>query len=275
MTAATWKPRTRDVNELLNHIRRFGDYQMCKDMARTVSRALVGVGVPAIATLVEVLHNSFEQVHVRVAAAEALGEIGDSRAIDPLASELDSPVWQVEVAVTEALGKMPASRAAGLLLEKIKKGDPSCHLRDALAAVGSRAVGLLVPALEDPDWGVVQAAARALRAAAWKPADNKPCVRFRLVTGDLDGCAAFGKAAIEPLVDALQTGPTDIHKPAVKALGMIGDSRALDSLLPLLNSESCDMPAAAADTLAQIGDVRAVEPLAKRLEMGGGWIGWR
>jgi len=71
---------------------------------------------------------------VREAAADALGEIGDPRAVEPLIAALGDPDGDVREAAAEALGTI---------------GDP-------------RAVGPLTAALKDPSGGVRQEAEKAL-----------------------------------------------------------------------------------------------------------------
>ena len=79
--------------------------------------------------------------HVRNAAAGVLGQIGDTRAVEPLIAALKDESWGVRHYAAEALGQI---------------GD-------------TRAVELLIAALKDRDSNVREAAAGALEALGWQP----------------------------------------------------------------------------------------------------------
>ena len=98
---------------------------------------------------------------VRTAAAEALGKIGDVRAVDPIIAALRDPKWTVSANAAEALGRI---------------GDP-------------RAVGPLKAALKDGSRDVRQAAAVAL-AQIEKP--GRSALRSPLA------CASCGRSLSEP-----------------------------------------------------------------------------
>ncbi len=84
--------------------------------------------------LVQRLFNKYNDPYVRMNAAEALGEIGDERAVDALIKALGDEDWYIRRAAAEALGNI---------------GD-------------KRAVDSLIKALEDENWEVRLAAAKAL-----------------------------------------------------------------------------------------------------------------
>jgi HEAT repeat protein len=69
-----------------------------------------------------------EDPGVRGSAAEALGEIGDPRAVGPLINALKDKslgvrAWGVRVAATEALGKIGDPRAIEFLKELLTEKD--------------------------------------------------------------------------------------------------------------------------------------------------------
>jgi len=82
--------------------------------------------------------------YVRGFAADALGEIGDSRAVEPLINALKDPFSDVQYYATRALGEI---------------GD-------------KRAVEPLTKALKYKDSGVRMRAAEALEMIAWQPKDD-------------------------------------------------------------------------------------------------------
>ena len=55
----------------------------------------------------------------------------------------------------------------------------------------------------------------------------------------------------------------DVYWPVAKALGDIGDERAVEPLIKALGHEDEDVRKSAAEALGKIGDARAVEPLIK------------
>ena len=108
---------------------------------------------------------------VRQAAAYALGEIKDPRAVKPLISALNDSHWSVRQAAAEALGKIKDPRAVELLISALK--DVNSDVRIAAAKVlgeikDPRAVEPLISALKDSDWIVRQAAAEALKEITGK-----------------------------------------------------------------------------------------------------------
>jgi hypothetical protein len=70
-----------------------------------------------------------------------------------------------------------------------------------------------------------------------------------------------GAASVEPLLSALEHPRYRVPLLAAKALGDIGDVRAMEPLIRALEHPDPRVQHAAAHSLGQIGDLRAVEPL--------------
>jgi HEAT repeat protein len=91
------------------------------------------------------------QEDIRAAAARALGDIGDARAVMPLTVTLRDPEWSVRHASAEALTNIPDARAIPHLLAAIS--DDSVFVRHAagtaLVKIGEPAVMPLITALKD------------------------------------------------------------------------------------------------------------------------------
>jgi HEAT repeat protein len=110
--------------------------------------------------------------YVRVWAAEALGLIGDARAVDPLRAALGDPVPEVVRIAANALGKIQDPRAVDALIQALKNPRARNSAAWNLGKVGdSRAVEPLVEAMKDQDQEFRKWAAEALakitsRAAA-------------------------------------------------------------------------------------------------------------
>jgi HEAT repeat protein len=209
-------------------------------------------------------------------AAEALGVIGDSRAVKPLliaiAAHKDRHT-DVCTAAAEALVKIGAS-AVEPLIAALKDRDSDVRIAavEALGKIGdTRAVEPLIAALKDRDSHVCIAAVKALgkigdtRAvepliAALKDRDR--FVRYAAVE-------ALGKIgdtrAVEPLIAALKDSDSILRKVAAEVLGKIGDPRAVEPLIAALNDSDSGVRKVAAEALGMIGDPRAVEPLIAAL----------
>jgi HEAT repeat protein len=125
-----------DVLELIKAL----DYPKHWRVRRDAAEALGEIGDPdAVEPLIGVLRD--DNPSVRMSAAEALGQIGDVRAVEPLIAARKEASWSVRRAAAEALGRI---------------GDPDAT--DALTA-----------ALEDHDSNVRRAATESLEAIASQP----------------------------------------------------------------------------------------------------------
>jgi len=75
----------------------------------------------------------------------------------------------------------------------------------------------------------------------------------------------FG-SELSVLISALQDEDDDVRRDATKALGEMGDSRAVEPLIVVLQEDEDEgVRAGAAEALGVLGDIRAVEPLIQTL----------
>lgn len=185
----------------------------------------------------------YGEVDVQQASAVALGELGDVRAVEPLIQVLRYPSIRREGAVVQteaakALGKIGDARAVEPLIRVLQdKAFRSVTRTSAAMALGelgdARAVEPLVEA----------SAARTLQAEL------------------AEGRAKMRNARREePLIRALryrdvQRSVSAIRAEAVKALGKIGDARAVETLVQALGDKDKHIREKAADALGRIGDV--------------------
>jgi HEAT repeat protein len=181
--------------------------------------------------------------YVRKAAAEALGKIGDTRAVEPLIAALKTRDSDVRQAAAEALGKIGDARAVEPLIAALKDEDAMCTQpppkrweksktpapwsrssprsrismdRDGTNARSRRrsagkigdahAVEPLIAALKDENKDVRQAAAAMLGRLGWQPGRDEAAGWYWMVKGDWDKCVALGALAVEPLIAALKDG---------------------------------------------------------------------
>lgn len=106
-----------------------------------------------------------DHIPYRVKAAEALGRIGDERAVQPLLPLLNDPSPDVQWVTAQALGKLHDRRAVEPLIRALRDSDHWVR-KGAAWALGEiedeRAVPALVPLLRDRKKAVRIAAAEAL-----------------------------------------------------------------------------------------------------------------
>jgi len=228
-----WQPDTREKEAAFWAA--MGAWDLC-----------VEIGAPAVQPLLAALEDQDWQV--RKAAAEALGKIGDGRAVAPLVAALHEG-GVVSIAATEALGK-----------------------------IGAPAVGPLLAAFRGREWRTPQATDQVLRqlgAAAVEP--------LVAALGDRDGhvrCSAAQRLgatrsarAVAPLIAALKDQDWRVCEAAIEALGQIGDERAVEPLITCLcDPDSARCKAAAARVLGRRGDPRVVGPLIATLKDADGSV---
>jgi hypothetical protein len=144
---------------------------------------------------------------------DALGQIGDPRAVDPLINALNGPHMSVG-SIAKALGQIGDPRAVDPLVTMvIVTRSGASEAAEALRQIGDpRAVESLINALNKPNRWSVGSIAKALRQIG-DPRAVEPLVTT-LLDDELGGIPPFG---------------TDI----ARALGQIGDPSAVKLLLPV------------------------------------------
>ncbi len=239
--------------------------------------ALVEMGEPAIEPLIHALKN--DDYRVRKGAADALGHIGDRRAVEPLIHALkyarSYADQSVQSAAASALGYIGDRRAVEPLIHALQHENSIVRMYavSALGDIGdARATEHLIRALGEE--GDVQARAKEALIKIGEPA-VEPLVR---ALGDKDEVVRIavaeilikvGKPAVEPLFPMLNHKTWYLQDRAARVLGEIGDERAVSHLLPLLRTDTVydewyTLQWTAANALAKIGEP-AVEPLKDAL----------
>ena len=146
----------------------------------------------------------------RRAAAEALGRLGDARAVEPLIQALGDKRAEVRRAAGQALASLGQPVWEGRV-----RGD--CGDYDRLGDSGdARAVEPLIRALRDEEKDARSKAAAAL------------------------GRLGDGRA-VEPLIQALKDEDELVRNVAATYLGTIGDTRALEPLREALNDKDTNV----------------------------------
>jgi HEAT repeat protein len=192
---------------------------------------LVELGAPAVAPLLGCLKD--EDAGRRQGAAQALGELGDKRAVDPLIACLQDDNADVKKNATNALGQLGDKRAVEPLIGVLKTDTTEVGLAaaEALGLLGdSAAVPPLVASLSDQDAGLRLACAQALDKLHYQPEKVEDNVTYLIALQAWDKVAKMGAPAFEPLVACLSDQNRDVHESAIGALGDLGDKRAISPL---------------------------------------------
>jgi HEAT repeat protein len=184
------------------------------------------------------------QSGVQEAACSVLSLIADERVLDPLIAALANPNWIVRMHAAKALGRIKDVRAIEplipLLQDKVKAVRE--EIATALADIGDPALPSLLEALKHPEW----------------------LVRLHAVE-------ALGKSrsaeAVEPLLWVLFNDHDQaVREDVVRALGQLGDDRAMEFLVTAMKEPG--LRTLAVEALGKIGDRRAVPVLIAILEDG-------
>jgi len=205
--------------------------------------AIVGWQYMSVSSQLDMLKNA--NADVRQKAAEALGQSKSSRAVEPLIAALNDPDPNVQGSAAKALGEIKDPRALQPLVDALKHSKDEKAVCDALGNLGPIALEPLITALKDKGLGYAAES----------------------------GLAKIGPPAVEPLMAAYNDKEHDVRFYAIRALGEIKDSRAVDLLIAALKYKSKDpfgydyeIREEAARSLGEIKDPRADQPLIAALK---------
>src|SRR5438132_1403935 len=248
------------IEGILNGLRDIEDTVALEEARVGVVMNLIALGRPAVADLLVALED--EHWMVREVAAQALGLIGELRAVEPvlrtakgggpgcpdrgrhrMSGETDRRIEQLLAALRDdnealrdhavaSLGQLGAA-AIERLINLFADEDRVIReaARQAVVQVGAGAVPALLESLRDDDWAVREQAAVAL--------------------GSLND-----ERAIPPLIAAVKDRDGAVRQAAVLALEKLRDPRAVDGLIEALLDQT--VREAAARALKKIPDPRAV-----------------
>ncbi|MEB3244450.1 MAG: HEAT repeat domain-containing protein [Vampirovibrionales bacterium] len=226
--------------------------------------------------LVHDLHNSPSE-KVRYNAARMLGEMGDPTAVEPLIDSLKNDKnGSARLYAARALGELGDARAVDPLIDSLrldKNVDVRVRAARALGRLGGEEVVLpLVEALSDCNSQVCMTAADALIEIG--PISVKPLMeilKHDKVNVRCDATRALGELgdprAVDALVDMLKDEWVNVRIYAVQSLGKIGEKSAVPALIDVLkNKEENDLVrAGAAASLGMLKDARALLPLREMI----------
>jgi len=238
------------------------------------AEALAKLGACAVGPLIKALGNRANK-RLRAMAAEALGHMGDPRALEPLVKALRDEESDVAERAAEALGRLGDPRAFEPLHQGLRDARylVRMYAASALGKLGDRrALEALRAVLgEDEEWAVRRDAAcalgqlgdaRAFDAVLNALGDKHAQVRAKAAT-------ALGQLhdprAVEPLIEVLRDAKSDVRMAAAAALGQLRDARAVDAVVKALGDPEERVRKAATEALRELGDPRAVGPLIEAL----------
>ncbi|MDP3564823.1 MAG: HEAT repeat domain-containing protein, partial [Methanoregula sp.] len=226
----------------------------------------------AVAPLITALKRD-EFSGVRWKAAEALSKIGNP-AVGPLIRALQYPDDDVRWKAAIALGEIGNPEAVEPLIQLLSDEDRFVRSRaaHALSMIGEPAVPSLVQALKKGDYGVRWGAALALGKIK-NPLAIEPLIfaladEQAMVRGEAAAAlASIGTPALAPLLGFLKGAHGKTRIEVMTALGELRNADAIEPLVQLLENADDDERKAIADALDAIL-IPAVEPLVRRIRDG-------
>jgi HEAT repeat protein len=238
--------------------------------------------------IAELNNKNFE---IRGAAAEALGNIEDRRAIEPLIIALKDQNRDVRELAIHAIKNLKDIRAVESIV--LLLNDEDNHIRQVAARTlgslnDSRAIVPLIFSLKDqnydvrdaaaeaaellnnfdPSWRKTQAAKNAVPTLIYALKDQwKGQIGISTRAANLLGCIKDNQA-VEPLIIALKSEKEELTEAAAIALGNINDNQAVEPLIfTLSNNRNNNVIRASAEALGKLKDIRALESLINALKI--------
>jgi HEAT repeat protein len=211
-------------------------YVACGDFKRVTM-----FGSAAISALTSVLRGgSYER---RVAAANALGELGEAAVMKPLLGALKDPEALVRSAVANSLAQLGDVQAVAGLVTLLKDRERNVRVA-ALSALGQlgdpQAIKSLLGLVNDREWEVRAVLAEALGRI-----------------GD--------RSALPAVMGLLQDRDQEVRQNAADAIGRVGDESVMDSLVLAMVDEHMGVRQAAARSLALLDPYWERNPKARAL----------
>ena len=200
--------------------------------------------------------------NVRFEAARALGELGDSQAVDPLINSLGDEAPWVRQTAARSLGKIGGSQAVEALIGLTKKEPGNLAALEGLIETGSgQAIDILLAALRSHDMNIRVKAAEELSRLGWKPKRPEDRAASLIACKEWPKLKKLGPDAVDELSAALEVNDWYVNEQCAILLGQIGDRRAVEPLIKRLRPGYGHLMVVIVDALAALGDARAVPKL--------------
>ncbi|HHL34616.1 MAG TPA: HEAT repeat domain-containing protein, partial [Desulfobulbaceae bacterium] len=148
------------------------------------------------------------------------------RVFEPLAQALEGDDF-VASAAADALGKLGDARAVGPLVRALAHDSRGVRISAsvALARFGDTAIGSLLQALTDRNGAIRAGAASALEQMPWQPSTPEEDAAYSVAGGKWDRVIALGQAAEGAVTALLKDPDLDTRLLAVGCLEIIGGSK--------------------------------------------------
>jgi HEAT repeat protein len=221
--------------------------------------------------LEQILCDPKKNLNLRIKAAIALGNIGDSQAVQILTTVLgESPLDKEREYVRQSAATMLIQIGSPSVWPLFDSLRTSFNLKKweavayVLVQIGSPAVQPLLDALRNSsftadNWGSQQRLDAAREVATHVLANIVPRPVDSLISAigycdfAIEALVRYGAASVEPLIAALgDTTNPDVREKAAYALGKIGDGRAVEPLIAALGDTDSDVRKKAAEALEQL-----------------------
>lgn len=252
------------------------------------------LGKPDIAALkarrsVGRLISALKYEGLRHDAVDALGEVGDERAVRPLLELLRDPDIWIRCAAARALGQLRPPSAVQPLIEMLRDRtfgpplDTACHqaATEALSAYrDERADDMLIAALGDKDADVWQGAATALGAIGSRRAlgplaatlAEDPSLAKRMTA--LEATARIDRGSVAPMLVALRDRNKDLRLAAVELLGRLDATAGIDGLASALMDPDAGVREKAVGVVGSLKDERVIDILLKSIGDAAPLVRW-
>jgi len=212
-------------------------------------------GLRTVRTLIGALEH--DDRNIRKGAAETLGKIGGKQAVKPLIAVLRNEYPDVREAAARALVNIGGLYAMGPLIDALKDDDSDVReaVAEILGKISNPALKPLITTLWDKNWEVREEAAKTLGKLGDSRAVN-PLIAVlneegrvhQETEGDL---YEIPNLMFRPSIAPFMNRKNRLYIEVIKALGQIGDKRAIPALVGEL--QSWDTAQAAADALDRFG----------------------
>ncbi len=193
--------------------------------------------------LIDVLKD--ENENARRAAVEVLNEVGNAASVKYLLGSLKDSDWWVRSRAADALGKIGGPKVIDAVLQLVRDKDEDIR-RAAIEILNQtkdeRAVDSLIQATRDPDWWVSERA--------------------------IDALAEIGSKRALPRLMEMLNAPGNIKATpiVVRALGKLGDSKLVDTLLPLVARPEREIRIEAIQALSRLADDSRADQVRNELQ---------
>jgi HEAT repeat protein len=213
--------------------------------------------------------------HERSWAAEVLGDLGETSAVEPLIDTLKDKDINVRWSAVKSLGKIGDRRAAlpiAIALTETNDWQMPLLVREALVNIGQRNCDALMDLMTHSNSDIRQLPAKILGEIGCQEAIEglisalKNDENFMVRGLAAKSLGQLGdKFAVVPLINSISDQDGTVILEVIEALGILGDARAIDPLVAYLSDKNNGSRGLAATALGKIGDKRAVEALVTAL----------